>query len=167
MLNSQNIIQLPEEIIRMKNLRGIYLESNRQLNLTDLFIKLSKLKSLKELDLAHCSIVELPKEIGLLQNLKVLEIGANNFTSLPNEIKTLQKLRELIFTQGSYESFYSLPLEAKKDLIRSLPKCKILLRENRPRGPVHGEYTLGKKSVRVTLKNVNLFTNSSIFLDSH
>ena len=145
-LDNQDISILPDEVLQMSKLKVLTLQYNKNLNLVDVFNKLSKLPSLEELDISHCDIEQLPSEIGQLKSLKKLKLGVNKLSSIPDEIGNLS-LEKLIFSQYP-DDFRSFSKEKKIKLLDILPKTDILLVDYF--GGVHGKFRLGKEVVRVT-----------------
>lgn len=152
-LTDKGITKLQDEIVSMKKLETINLSLNKGLDIVDVISKLSQLPKLKELNISSCDLTELPKEIAGLKSLKKLKLGANKFKSLPSQLGELSNLKELIFSQYPEDDFRSFSSEEKKNIIKMLPNCKIILEDYF--GPVHGHYRLGKREVVITMSNVD------------
>lgn len=104
-------------------LEKLNLTRNPKIDFAELFIKLSKIKTLKYLDLSDNKLTVLPKEIGLLTSLEYLVIGQNAISALPEEFFNLTNLK-VINVYGNYNCKISdTELQRIKD---RLPDCKII-----------------------------------------
>ncbi|WP_299459516.1 leucine-rich repeat domain-containing protein [uncultured Microscilla sp.] len=116
---SHNDLQvLPEEILQLKNLRLLCLESNPNLDLKDAFRKIKKMQSLRSLELSHINYKNLPIEIQQLRHIKQLGI---NFSHFMDEKDTLKKISHLAKLESLYLhscSLFDLPKEIS--LLKSL-----------------------------------------------
>jgi Leucine-rich repeat (LRR) protein len=150
-LDSDGIVEINPNVVKLSNVRSISLSHNPGINLHDLFDKLAMLPKLEFLNLSDCRIESLPANISKLSHLKNLVIGNNKLTELPPEIKQLPKLKELIFSQYP-DDFRRLTEEQKLRMLSLLPRTKILLMEYA--GGTHGHYRLGARTVRVSKTNL-------------
>eukprot|EP00043_Microstomoeca_roanoka_P028114 m.16916 g.16916 ORF g.16916 m.16916 type:complete len:311 (-) comp8178_c0_seq1:218-1150(-) len=92
-LEGLGLTEVPVEVLRLSQLRGLYLSSNAIDRLPDdLFLALPQLIYL---DLRNNRITQLPKTISHAKNLKTLLLGNNRITSLPAELGDLQALTGL------------------------------------------------------------------------
>jgi internalin A len=92
MLNSNRLTELPPEIGQLAELRTLMLDGNR---LTELPPEIGQLAELQTLWLDGNRLTELPPEIGQLTNLRVVMLSGNHLTELPREIGRLPALEEL------------------------------------------------------------------------
>ncbi len=106
-LSNNQLTILPHEIEELKNLTGISFQYNQ---LTTFPLSITNLISLRELRLSTNFITELPKEIGKLRNLRELSIRNNKLTELPKEIGNLTNL---ICLRLADNKLTRLPLEIK------------------------------------------------------
>lgn len=151
-LTDKGIIKLPDEIITMKKLERVNLSLNKGIDIVDVIKKLSQLPNLKELNISSCELTDLPKEIAGLKTLKKLKLGANKFKTMPSQLSELSNLKQLIFSQYPDDDFRSFSLEEKRNIIKMLPNCKVILEDYF--GSVHGHYRLGQREVVVTMSNL-------------
>ena len=91
-LGFNHLIGLPEEIVNLKKLKELTLQSNC---LTVFPKEITELNNLKYLNLWCNYITEIPKEIGKLKKLEVLLLGGNPYMIVPEEITQLESLRKL------------------------------------------------------------------------
>ena len=101
---------LPQYMFKIKNLKEADLSSNRQAGfkthiLEFVPIELTKLHSLRTLNLDFNSITSLPEEIGDLKQLEVLTVTQNKLTYLPDSIITLRYLKSLHLSQNHFRNF--------------------------------------------------------------
>jgi len=88
-LSENNLVELPVEILHLKNLEDIDLEANPNLNLGEALHLLSQLKHLKSLGLGRNKLSDIPTYIAALKNLDDLSLEDNEFTDIPATIKKL------------------------------------------------------------------------------
>ncbi|KAH0711335.1 hypothetical protein KY289_007294 [Solanum tuberosum] len=88
---------LPEEIGDLENLEELHASNTLISRPPSSIVCLNKLKSLKELDLSHCNIIDggLSEDIGSLSSLQRLNLSGNNFEYLPRSIAQLGALEYL------------------------------------------------------------------------
>ena len=100
-LNNCNLKQLPESIIRFKNLSQLSLNNNPKLNLTDAFNKLEKIH-LQFINLQNNNITALPKNITKMQWLVDFNLSGNtvNTNQSFNYLKQLPRLKSLWLTNN-------------------------------------------------------------------
>jgi len=68
----------------LQSLEEVHFVSNAELNLENLFLRLSKLPKLTILKIYDNKLVYVPKTIGDFESLQFLDIGSNNISFLPN-----------------------------------------------------------------------------------
>ncbi|MEM9543310.1 MAG: COR domain-containing protein, partial [Cyanobacteria bacterium P01_E01_bin.42] len=90
-LRSNQLKELPSEIVQLQNLTQLDLRSNQ---LKELPSEIGQLENLTQLDLRSNQLKELPSEIVQLQNLNQLDLYANQFSTLPSVIRELKKLEK-------------------------------------------------------------------------
>lgn len=115
----KGIKTLPDSILTMKNVVSIDLSGNTQIDLFDVFTKLSQVKTLRFLKIEQCELDSLPYEICLLTNIDTLNLSYNNVKELPNCFSYLSKLKDLDL---SYNKLCGNSIE----LVFSLSKLEIL-----------------------------------------
>jgi Leucine-rich repeat (LRR) protein len=93
-LSRKSLKELPSTLLEFKNLEEIVLGENPNLDLFGAFQLLSKLKKLKELDLAEAND-SIPYNISTLTYIEKLNLEKNHLTSIPEGVKKLTRLREL------------------------------------------------------------------------
>ena len=119
---SCGIENIPDEIRNYKALERLNLSRNSKIDFSDLFNKLSSVKTLKYLDISDNKISSLPKEIGLLTSLEYLCIGRNPIITIPDEIVKLKNLKVVNVNRGKYKVSES-GINKIKEL---LPNCQIV-----------------------------------------
>lgn len=92
LLSNMGLSQIPNQIIRFKNLKILDISGN---NLSEFPEVICKLKRLVELSIQFNHIYSLPEEIGNLENLKGLFLDCNHLKTLPDSIGNLTKLNKL------------------------------------------------------------------------
>lgn len=85
-------VQLPTNLGQLSNLYKLHLSGNKQINIPT---QIGQLSNLHELWISSTNQVNIPSEIGQLQNLNSLTLHNNNLTSLPKEIENLTNLHTL------------------------------------------------------------------------
>lgn len=122
-LKKTRIVELPEAITQLKQLRSLHLTYCYSFTKTPLSI--GYLEALEVLNLAHCyQLAVLPESIGQLQNLKVLNLGyCNLLKKLPESIGQLQNLEVLNLDNCRH-------LECLPKSIGQLKKLKKLILSN-------------------------------------
>jgi len=91
--NTENLLQLPEEIGDLVSLTKLNLH---QSGITSLPPSIGRLQNLKVLDLSWTKkLLELPEEIGDLSSLNELDLAGSKIESLPSSIGRLQDLQNL------------------------------------------------------------------------
>jgi len=126
-LQDENLIELPEMIMELKNLEKLDLRSN---NLTFLPDSIGDLKDLKILILTGNNLENLPDSIGNLEKLESLEVSSNNLSSIPDtigELKSLEILRlnenALISLPSTLGNLISInELEIRNNKLSNLPE---------------------------------------------
>jgi len=88
-LSESNLIELPKEIVKLRNLEDIDLEANPNLDLSKAFDLLSKIKNLKSLGLGRNNLSDIPWNIVALKNLDELSLEGNKLDHIPQSIKKL------------------------------------------------------------------------------
>lgn len=92
-IDNASITEIPDNSYELKNLKELHVINNR--NLEKLSDRVMKLKNLRWLYLFGNNLTEIPKTIFGLENLELLDCSNNNITALPNEITALTKLKKL------------------------------------------------------------------------
>ncbi|MCP5045677.1 MAG: TIR domain-containing protein [bacterium] len=89
-----DLIQIPDEVFKLKHLQHLDLRNNRLVYLPG---EIARLKNLQGLYLNNNRLKELPDEITGLKKLQVLKVDENRLKRLPENISQLKKLRYLYF----------------------------------------------------------------------
>lgn len=89
-LSGLGLVELPDEIWELKNLKILKLNDN---NLTGISNKIGKLRNLVILNLSNNKLTSLPNEIGYLKYLEELDVSNNQISILPEEMENLINLR--------------------------------------------------------------------------
>lgn len=112
-LGYSNFEDFPQEIIKLQNLEKLKLNFNENLQLANLFIKLSKISTLKSLDLSFCKLMILPDEIALLDQVETLNVSGCYLTTLPTHIEDMVSLQNINLTHNQFKGvpkvLYQLP----------------------------------------------------------
>lgn len=85
--------RLPEQVLNVKNLMGLIMANNEELDMDALFLQLERFKSLRILVLDSCRIRKLPHSVRGLNELDELSLSFNMLSRLPLWITLLPKLR--------------------------------------------------------------------------
>ena len=96
-LSTLNLLEVPEELLKIKLIKRINLSGNKIEKLPDWF---REFENLEVLDLKDCQLKQLFPEINKLKNLKVLYLSRNNLTELPNTLSDLDNLK-LLFAKNN------------------------------------------------------------------
>lgn len=94
------LIEFPEIILNLENLRRLNLRTN---NISTIPNEITKLKELQKLYISENSISSLPESIGNLENLSHLDLSGNQLRSLPNSIRASRNLRKLNLAFNNFE----------------------------------------------------------------
>lgn len=86
------IIPIPNNLLKLQNLKHLYLDGN---HLESVPAELGLLHNLKRLGLEHNNLTIIPKELSQLQNLEYLSLAYNQLISIPIELLQLSELKEL------------------------------------------------------------------------
>ncbi|MES2112182.1 MAG: leucine-rich repeat domain-containing protein [Bacteroidota bacterium] len=89
-LSEKNLIELPVEILQLKNLEDIDLEANPKLDFGKTLKLLSKLNNLKMLGLGRNELSHVPISISYFKNLEYLGLEDNKFTDIPKSVRKLK-----------------------------------------------------------------------------
>jgi Leucine-rich repeat (LRR) protein len=87
-----------KDISKFKNLKGVYIGENPDLNFEEIIEQLAQVPNLVELELSGNNLSNLPKAVTKLKNLKTIWLVNNpkmNFTQAIEELATLPNLMEL------------------------------------------------------------------------
>ncbi|KAL3268129.1 hypothetical protein HHI36_007256, partial [Cryptolaemus montrouzieri] len=96
--SKQQLTEVPDNVLRMYNLKMLYLEGNSIEYLPDdIFTKLGKLNWL---DLRNNKLRFIPKSIAYHENLENLLLSNNYLEKLPNELGLVPKLKVLQVSQN-------------------------------------------------------------------
>lgn len=90
-LDDKDLIVLPPEIEKLKQLQTLWLAGNK---LTTLPPEFGQLKQLQILSVERNKLTSLPPEIGQLEQLQSLNLAVNRLTTLPPEFVQLRQLVE-------------------------------------------------------------------------
>jgi len=93
-LSGDSLVALPQEILKLKNLEEIDLESSKNLNVESVIYKLSQLNHLKKLWISDVNISSL-NGISNLKKLEELYLDNVGITALPDEVSRMKNLREV------------------------------------------------------------------------
>lgn len=104
-LRSNQLKEIPEEILALENLRHLHLTHNL---ISQIPQSISRMKNLRTLTLSVNQLSEFPKEVLDLPNLNTLSLSHNQIVSIPAEIKRLRYLDELGLEDNLLRS---LPIE--------------------------------------------------------
>jgi len=122
-LRNYNIKKLPEEIIKLTKIEDIGFYWCYNFDWADVFIKLSKLRTLKQIDIADCCVRKLPKEISKLKQIRRFFCGRDScLTSIPSEITQLDSLHELSIG-GTFSIFPKQVLDLKNLKVLNFGCC--------------------------------------------
>ena len=123
-LSKKKLKEFPIEILKLKELRYLILDSNQ---VTSIPSQINELKKLEYLSLSHNNIQNLPSSLGeltelrflyldynkisvlpvkffLLVKLKVLFINNNTLIEIPPEIKVFRELKRLVASNNQFEN---------------------------------------------------------------
>ncbi|KAM3821018.1 leucine-rich repeat and death domain-containing protein 1 [Vipera latastei] len=94
-LSDNQFASFPNEICQLLSLQKLTLSQKNGLRLKSLTEEISKLTSLKELDISHNELQEIPESIGDIQSLVTLIANNNCLTQLPSSFSSLCNLQHL------------------------------------------------------------------------
>ena len=140
----KRLLQLPDTMFTLKNLKIISVRGNRILKLSP---QIGQLINLTHLDLFSNCLIYLPKEIGRLKNLIILNIANNFLKKLPQEIKFFKKLKSLNLQNNFLET---LPIE-----IQNIINLQNLVLANNKLNAIPKEI-----KTLIKLKNLDLYNNN-------
>lgn len=124
-LRNYDIIRLPDEVTKFSKIEEIQLLWCYNFDWADVFNKLSKLKTLRTLEIKDYNRNTLPKEISRLKSLKEFIIQSDSsLTSIPYEIFRLDSLQKLSIS-GNIGTFPKQVLKMKHLSILDLGSCKL------------------------------------------
>ncbi|MBS4013935.1 MAG: leucine-rich repeat domain-containing protein [Bacteroidetes bacterium] len=110
-LNNKDLTTLPDEIYKMKNLGHLRIMYHDTLDLGDLFTKVSKHPTIKELEISFFNCKYFPDEILLLNNINKLSIIDSKNIDLGYLFEQLSQLMNLMYLNIAFGDFNSLPPE--------------------------------------------------------
>lgn len=93
-----NIIEIPEEVCELKNLKALYFAENK---ITKLPEKIGSLVNLESIAGGGNNITELPKSICLLKNIRFIYLQKNYIKNIPANIGDLKNLEVLSLFSNS------------------------------------------------------------------
>lgn len=96
-LSGNDFKKLPTTFSQLSNLEELFLNNERNLNLSGSMKTLSMMPKLRILHLDNDSLFRLPNSIYKLSHLEGLYLNDNKFDTAPEEIKNLKKLKFLDF----------------------------------------------------------------------
>ena len=124
-LRNYDITRLPNEVAKFSKIEEIQLLWCYNFDWADVFNKLSKLSSLRTLEIKDYNRNTLPKEISKLKSLKKFIIQSDSsLTSIPYEIFMLDSLQNLSIS-GNIEIFPKQVLKMKNISILNFGSCKL------------------------------------------
>ena len=85
---------LPNEIIRLKNLKGLTIKNQQDINWVDAFAKLSQIDSLESIEIVNSPVKNL-SNINKLKNLKELSIYDKHLFTFPPDLFLCNSLTDL------------------------------------------------------------------------
>ena len=88
------------------------------------------LRSIKELDLSHCALTEVPESIKALRNLEELKLINNRLTNLPKNLIELDELDLIRLEHNELESFPPSLLALVKKRMLAEKSTDVFLRNN-------------------------------------
>jgi hypothetical protein len=94
-IGHNNFSLLPKNFSYLKQLQELYLDEDKNLNLSEGFEILSKLKHLRVLHLENDGIKELPRNILKLSQIEKLYLNENELKTIPMEIQDMKNLNYL------------------------------------------------------------------------
>lgn len=138
-LSKQKLTELPNEVVKFKNLKKLILTKNKidslpmslkdVKNLEEISIEKNKFKlfppvfcfmpNLKRLIICRNPIVNMPSCIGDLTNLEYIDMWETEVADIPIEIQNLKKLKEIDLRGIAYNSAF------QKRLLELLPNAKV------------------------------------------
>ncbi|MBN1800133.1 MAG: hypothetical protein JW891_01420 [Candidatus Lokiarchaeota archaeon] len=136
-LEYKRLKEFPRKILKIKNLKKLYLGGNHIGNIPE---EIDKLESLEELHLDFCKLKSLPESIGNLKNLRILKLDNNTGMCFPESIKNLTSLEELSMYQTSDDEPIEFPewicqltnlkrLFLGSNSFKSIPECFLNLKK--------------------------------------
>lgn len=111
-LNDNRITNIPNDIEGFSKLQGLVLSRN-DFKTADSLKNLSKLKTLKYLDLSHSNITKLPDSLNALKNLEELRLEENQLKEIPESLGKLKKLVRVNVESNDLRSLPKWILEGK------------------------------------------------------
>ncbi|OYU94568.1 MAG: hypothetical protein CFE21_14925 [Bacteroidetes bacterium B1(2017)] len=102
-LYEDTIYEIPSFVESSESLVEIEFDDCYFPNPKDVFIKLSKVKKLKKLEIDLKGIDSIPKEIGLMQNIEFLIISIDSIKSLPENFYSLKNLKTLYIKSSDFD----------------------------------------------------------------
>lgn len=81
-LSGNKFNTLPEQILKLKKLKGVNLSRNKKMNWSKGLMVLAECKKIEKLDLSNNALLSLPAEVYHFDNLKQLVLDGNNFNPL-------------------------------------------------------------------------------------
>jgi Leucine-rich repeat (LRR) protein len=115
-LSGNDFQMLPANFSRLNNLEELYLDDEKNINLSKNFELLSKLPKLKILHLEKDKISKLPKNITILTHLETLYLSDNNLRFVPPQVKSMVNLRYLELKHNPINSKISFKQEQDSGL---------------------------------------------------
>lgn len=104
-LRNYDIKTLPIEITKLSKVEDIGFYWCKNFNWSDVFTKVSKINTLKGIEISECCVKKLPKEIGKLKQITRFFCGRDTcLTNIPKEISNLEALTDLSFW-GDFQVF--------------------------------------------------------------
>ena len=124
-LTDGNLIDLPIDLLKLKNLEEIDIEKNPNLDIQQVINLLADFSKLKKIFISDVKHLIIPKEIGRLKKLEELDLSNDELTQLPIEILQLKKLKEI-----DIGSDPSLNLSQTLSLLSQIKSLRVLWLSN-------------------------------------
>jgi Leucine-rich repeat (LRR) protein len=96
-LSDKKLKEFPRDILKLKQLRVLILDSNAIASIPD---EIATLENLRILSFSHNSLTAIPPALGQLNNLEGLYLDHNQITILPKELFLLTKLERLFLEEN-------------------------------------------------------------------
>lgn len=109
--NNNTLKYISQDIQKLSNLEKLNIALNPLIIDRETIINLSKLKSLKELDLFGCSLKSIPYEIGNFKNLEKLNLSRNPQIDFKQTLYYLSKIKTMKYLDLSDNNLTTLPKE--------------------------------------------------------
>lgn len=122
MLKDQGLIEIPSSITKLLSLKSIDVSYNQIITIPEF---LTNLEELEHLDLSFNSIKEIPESIGNLKNLRKLYLRGNKLKNIPDSIIRLDFIEEIDLRDNQIKETPKILLEFKNSKKNSKLEIKI------------------------------------------